>query len=172
MILREYGHHIGLKGQFTIVDTDDQLGIIQEAMRAENVSLERYEPRWVLERISNVKNAGFKPGERDLRLTDVVGNLVERVYKRYDATLKDIGAVDFDDLLLRPLDLLRQFPPVLEALRDRFRYIHVDEFQDTNGVQMELLRLLAKDTAISVWLGMMTNPFMAGGGPVSKTFRL
>lgn len=143
-ILREFGRHIGLPSEFTILDSDDQLGIVRDCMRQEKVSLERYEPRWIQNQISSLKNAGIAPGERELRMTDVVGSLVERVYVQYANALTRMSAVDFDDLLLKPLRLIRTVPEVLETLRERYRYIHVDEFQDTNGVQMEFLRLLAE----------------------------
>ena len=144
-VLREFGREVGLTPGFTILDSDDQAALIRDCMREEKVNLERYEVGWFKNRISALKNDGVLPGTRDLRVTDVIGHLIERVYARYASLLLSMNAVDFDDLLLRPLNLIRSSPKILSKLQNRFRYIHVDEFQDTNGVQMDFLRCLAKE---------------------------
>ena len=144
-ILREFGKQCGLSAGFTILDADDQGALIRECMREEKVNLERYEVSWFRNRISALKNDGTLPGTRDIRVTDVIGQLVERVYARYSDLLTSMNAVDFDDLLLRPLKLMETSPSIQTKLQHRFRYIHVDEFQDTNGVQMDFLRCLARE---------------------------
>ena len=145
-ILREDGHHVGIPPGFTILDSDDQIAAIRDVMRAQNVDMERYEPDWVLHQIGRSRNAS-RP-YRELVGASAPRNvvqIVERIQAGYDAQLRAYQSVDFDDLLTQPLRLLQERPEVLQKYRSRFQHVHVDEFQDTNGVQLELVRLLSEE---------------------------
>ena len=171
-MLRENGQAIGVPAQFTIFDAGDQANTVRDVMREARIDADRYDPRFVLGKISAAKNAGLSPDQLGSRPEDVVGRVVAQVYGQYQELLRGFGALDFDDLLLEPLRLLREAPRVLEHYRERFRYLMVDEFQDTNGVQMELCRLLAEehrnllvvgddDQSIYAWRGARVENVLA-----------
>jgi DNA helicase-2/ATP-dependent DNA helicase PcrA len=139
-LLRREAAAAGLPAGFLIYDEDDQLAAVKEAMRALDLSEKLHPPRRLLSRISARKNSGRTGAEDD---DGVAASLTERVMERYAKVLQAAGALDFDDLLLRAKDLLARDEAVREAWRRRFPYLLVDEYQDTNRVQYELVRLLA-----------------------------
>jgi ATP-dependent DNA helicase UvrD/PcrA len=139
-LLRREAAAAGLSPDFVIYDEDDQLAVVREALKALDLSEKLHPPRRLLSRISARKNAG-----RDLEDLDgdsVGAQVLARVAERYQAALRQAQAVDFDDLLLRAVDLLGSHESVREAYRRRFRYVLVDEYQDTNRAQYELIRHL------------------------------
>ena len=139
-ILRREADHAGLPRDFVIYDEDDQLAAVRDAIRALDLSEKLHPPRRLLSRISAAKNAGRDPvedGESDA--VDVYA----RVAARYKQILAAANALDFDDLLLRTVALLDADLAVREAYQRRFRYVLVDEYQDTNRTQYELVRHLA-----------------------------
>ncbi len=138
-LLRREATAAGLPPGFLIYDESDQLSAVREAMRALDLSEKLHPPRRLLSRISARKNSGREAADED----GFAAGLTERVMTRYAEILRAAGALDFDDLLLRAKDLLGSDPVVLEAWRRRFPYLLVDEYQDTNRVQYELVRLLA-----------------------------
>jgi DNA helicase-2/ATP-dependent DNA helicase PcrA len=137
-LLRREASAAGLSPGFQIYDEDDQLAAVREAMRALDLSEKLHPPRRLLARISAAKNSR-KAGADD----EGALSLTARVEERYREILEAAGALDFDDLLLRALAVLERDTGVREAWRQRFRYLLVDEFQDTNRVQYELVRHLA-----------------------------
>ena len=138
-LLRREAEAAGLPPEFLIYDEDDQLAAVREAMRALDVSEKLHPPRRLLSRISARKNSGRIAADED-----ALGlGPTERVMERYTAILRAAGALDFDDLLLRARDLLERDAGVREAWQRRFPYVLVDEYQDTNRVQYDLVRLLA-----------------------------
>jgi DNA helicase-2/ATP-dependent DNA helicase PcrA len=141
-ILRREAVHAGLPKDFAIYDDDDQCAAVKLVMAKLHIEDESLTPRNVLSRISYAKNHGESPGQLRAAATAPDGRLVADIYSGYDALLKQSKAVDFDDLLLRTARLLRESSAVRERWRQRFQYIHVDEYQDTNRVQYDLLRLL------------------------------
>ncbi|NUN16140.1 MAG: UvrD-helicase domain-containing protein [Myxococcales bacterium] len=143
LILKRDGRSVGVPEDFTIVDTDDQLTLIRDAMRQAEINTERYEPHWIQYRISAAKNAGMFADNLGARITDVIGQVISSVYRAYTDLLRRSNAVDFDDLLLLPLSILQTRPSALDYYRGRFLHILVDEFQDSNHVQLEIIRLLA-----------------------------
>ena len=147
-ILRREAEAAGLPGDFVIYDEDDQLAAVREAIRALDLSEKLHPPRRLLSRISAAKNAGRDPVEEGE--SDAVG-VYARVAARYQETLAAAHALDFDDLLLRTVALLDSDPAVRETYQRRFRYVLVDEYQDTNRTQYELVRHLAgRDGNITV----------------------
>ncbi len=144
-ILRREALHAGLPKDFAIYDADDQIAVVKLVMAKLHIEDESVTPRDVLSRISYAKNHAQTPEHVRAATTAPDGRRVADVYVGYEALLKQSKAVDFDDLLLRTARLLRESAEVRERWRARFRYLHVDEYQDTNRVQYDLLRLLTNE---------------------------
>jgi len=138
-LLRREAAAAGLNPRFLIYDETDQLAAVREAIRALDLSEKLHPPRRLLSRISARKNAARGEEEDE----DSVAGITARVQARYREVLESAGALDFDDLLLRAVTLLEGHPDVRRAWGQRFRYLLVDEYQDTNRAQYELVRLLA-----------------------------
>jgi DNA helicase-2/ATP-dependent DNA helicase PcrA len=144
-ILRRDGHKIGLPRSFTILDDSDQLSLMKRVLKELQVTDQQATPKDVLARIDHWKNQGLLPHEVRASSDEPAENVVLRAYHRYEDAKKGQGAVDFGDLLLRVVELLKASPDTREHYRRKFLYLLVDEFQDTNPVQYELLRLLGPD---------------------------
>ncbi len=142
-ILRRNAEQMGLTRSFVIYDDADQLQVVKRALREANVDPALITPREVLGRIDHQKNLGRLPVDMHPGPEDYRGRITKSVYRVYERLLRAANAVDFGDLLLLLLALFREHPDVLERYRRRFRYVLVDEFQDTNPVQYQMLRLLA-----------------------------
>lgn len=142
-ILRRYADRLGYTQRFTIFDTADQLTTVRECLKELNLDPKSYEPRSLLSAISRAKNERIGPAEYTDRAMDFWERQVARVYKAYDAKLREANALDFDDLLVKTIDLFEQWPDVLQQFQDRFQHILVDEYQDTNHVQYLLVTMLA-----------------------------
>ncbi|MDR3050598.1 MAG: UvrD-helicase domain-containing protein [Oscillospiraceae bacterium] len=143
-ILRRDIEKLGYTRAFTIYDDDDQMALIKEQLKKLNIDDKLLPPREVKGRISDAKNRLQSPDEwfaassRDYRM-----QMIHDVYRRYEERLRSLNALDFDDLLVKTLELFAAHPPVLEAYQRRFHYIHVDEYQDTNYAQYMFVKLLA-----------------------------
>jgi DNA helicase II / ATP-dependent DNA helicase PcrA len=144
-LLRREAVHAGLPRDFAIYDDDDQLAAVKLAMGKLRIEDEALTPRNVLSRISHAKNHGQSPEQLRAEAFGPDTRKVADIYAGYEALLKQSKAVDFDDLLLRSARLLRDSVDVRDRWRARFAYLHVDEYQDTNRVQYDLLRLLANE---------------------------
>lgn len=143
-ILRHSGNRLGLSTHFSIFDRDESLSKIKEAMRAMSIDEKRFEPRKVLNAISRQKGDNISAKEfATKQSSNVYGKIISQIWTRYDELLKANKALDFDDLLLKTVELLKTNPDILASYQDRFKYIHIDEYQDTNVVQYELTNLLA-----------------------------
>ncbi|HEX8697974.1 MAG TPA: UvrD-helicase domain-containing protein [Myxococcaceae bacterium] len=163
-MLREDIHRLGWPKKFAIADMGDQLALIRRAMRDNKVDDRSFDARKVLTLISKAKNSGQSPQPKPEGMGDDYDLITHMVYPGYQLALKAQGSVDFDDLLLLPARLLSEHEDLREKYTRRFRYLLVDEFQDTNLAQMNLLRLLAgeaqnvcavgdDDQAIYSWRG-------------------
>ncbi len=141
-LLRNYANMIGLSENFTIYDTGDSKKVIKQAIENVEVRIEHHSPDTVYEKISNLKSAAVTAEQYSSRPGDYVGYIVEQVYPEYQKLLQMANAVDFDDLLLHCVDLLRQAPDLRESLDLKYQYMMVDEYQDTNVAQYQLIRLL------------------------------
>src|SRR5580692_7420537 len=143
-MLRRNAELAGLKSNFTILDTDDQLRLMKQLIEAENIDEKRWPARTLASMIDDWKNRGLRPD--DLSASDgqaFAFGKGKSLYRQYQERLRALNAADFGDLLLETLNILRTNPDILADYRDRFRYILVDEYQDTNVVQYLWLKLLA-----------------------------
>jgi DNA helicase-2/ATP-dependent DNA helicase PcrA len=141
-LLRREAASAGLPRDFAIYDDDDQIAAVKLAMSKLQIDDDELTSRNVLSRISFAKNHAQTPEMLRAEAIDQNGRRVADIFAAYEKLLRQSNAVDFDDLLLRSARLLRESPAVREKWQARFRYIHVDEYQDTNRVQYELMRLL------------------------------
>ncbi|MGE3912098.1 MAG: ATP-dependent helicase [Chloroflexota bacterium] len=142
--LRMDGERIGLDRRFTIYDDGDQLDLVKRASSDLELDDKKFKPRSLLAAISGAKNESLSPERYARNAEGYFESVAARVYQRYQELLDSNRALDFDDLLGKVLELFNTAPDVLEQYQDRFPYLMVDEFQDTNVVQYELVRLLAK----------------------------
>ena len=142
-ILRRDIEKLGYKRQFAIYDEDDRMSVIKAVLKELNLGDKEYPPKAVKAAISDAKNRMLSPDEwlRDAG-DDLRNRKYYEAYRLYERTLRGNNALDFDDLLVKTLELLAEQPPVLEYYQNRFDYILVDEYQDTNRAQYELVRLL------------------------------
>ena len=142
-ILREDADLIGYTGQFTIYDDDDSRRLVRDIMGSLGIEQKQYPINMIRSKISAAKNAMVGPEEFQARAQTPPEQKAAQVYVELDRRLRAANAMDFDDLLVRALELLRSRPEVLEKYQERFRYLSVDEYQDTNHVQYEIANLLA-----------------------------
>ena len=142
-ILRADAERMGFTRNFTICDTDDQKRLYKEIMSELDIDPKRFPVNALMNRISTAKNELIVPGDFAKQASDPVGKVAARVYERLQQRLKAANAFDFDDLLLYAYLLLKHHEDVLAAYQDRFRYIMVDEYQDTNHAQYAICGLLA-----------------------------
>ncbi len=142
-ILRREAPHIGLSRDFVIYDSSDQIAVVKQALKAADIDEKMLTPRAVLSRISQAKNRLESPGEMKSSGWSLRDAQVAKVYETYLRVLNDAGALDFDDLLLKTVELVESNEFVRESYARRFKYILVDEYQDTNRPQYILIRRLA-----------------------------
>lgn len=144
-ILRFEVEYTDLKDNFGIYDTSDQLSIVKRILKQRNIDADVLKPSSVLNGISKIKNKFFdlNEGLKCVTETGTLPEIVIGVIEEYQATLKENNAIDFDDILCMVVKLFKTHPEVLERYQDRFQYIMVDEYQDTNKIQYELIHLLA-----------------------------
>ena len=145
-MLRRHAELVGLQSNFTILDTDDQLRLLKQLIVAADLDEKRFPARALAGLIDEWKNKGLVPADIDAGESERYANgRGGELYQRYQERLKAVNACDFGDLLLHMLTILRTHRDVLESYQQRFRYIMVDEYQDTNSVQYLWLRLLAQE---------------------------
>ncbi|MBW0767689.1 DNA helicase PcrA [Mammaliicoccus lentus] len=142
-ILRRDIDRIGIERNFTIIDPTDQKSVIKEVLKKENIDSKKYEPRMFIGAISNLKNELKTAEDVEKEANDFYASMVARVYKGYQEKLLRNHALDFDDLIMYTIQLFNRVPEVLEYYQNKFQYIHVDEYQDTNKAQYTLVQLLA-----------------------------
>jgi DNA helicase-2/ATP-dependent DNA helicase PcrA len=144
-MLRRHAELVGLKSSFTILDADDQLRLLKQVMDAAGVDLKRWPPQGMMAIIQRWKDRGMTPARvTPAEDTDYASNRGRALYEAYQRRLRELNAADFGDLLLHMTEILRTHPDVLADHHRAFRYILVDEYQDTNLVQYLWLRLLAQ----------------------------
>ena len=143
-ILRRYIDRIGYNTNFTIYDTDDQKSVMKDICKRLNVDTKMFKERSILSAISSAKDELISPNEYSLSTGgDYHKQKIAQLYQEYQAALRKNNAVDFDDLIMLTVELFKACPDVLGSYQNRFKYIMVDEYQDTNTAQFELIRLLA-----------------------------
>ena len=141
-ILRSSAHHVGRTSSFTIYDEDDTLGLVKRIMEQEGVPQKQYSPKVIASLISDAKNALVSPSEYESLALDPVSRTAAKIYKRLEPALRSANAVTFDDLLVLPVEIFRKDETTLARYRDRFQFILVDEYQDTNRAQFQFIKLL------------------------------
>jgi DNA helicase II / ATP-dependent DNA helicase PcrA len=143
-ILRSHAERIGFSSTFTIYDTEDQTSAIKNVMQMLGISQQALAPAGVRGRISAAKNAMVSWQEYVRQADSITEKQTGQIFEEYEKRLRQSNAMDFDDLLINTIRLLENHPDVLESLQERFRYILVDEYQDTNRAQYRVVNLLAK----------------------------
>ncbi len=143
-ILRKESDHLGIPGNFTIYDESDQLSLIKECLTELHLDIRELKPDFILQCICRAKENLVPPEEYRPSTYNLYGNIIKTVYKLYNQRLKEFNALDFDDLIFNTVELFRSKPEILERYQERFRFIMVDEYQDTNRAQYEFTKLLAQ----------------------------
>ena len=143
-ILRHECEAIGFQRNFTIYDSDDSLGLVKNIMSSLNISAQQFNPKGIQSRISGAKNHLVSPEHYDEIAKDPFEQRTALVFKEYQDRLRKNNSMDFDDLLLKPIELFQHNENILEKYQYRFQYLLVDEYQDTNRAQYVLINLLAK----------------------------
>lgn len=162
-IIREELAHLGYHPGFSIFDAEDAKALLQDLMLREASADAGDELADIQHTISAWKNDMKGPEDAWSRAADEREQRIALIYKRYQQYLKAYNAVDFDDLILLPVQLFRTVPEALAKWRRKIRYMLVDEYQDTNLCQYELVKLLVAERAAFTWWVMMTSPSMPGG---------
>ncbi|WP_310550685.1 DNA helicase PcrA [Paenibacillus glufosinatiresistens] len=142
-ILRRDIERIGFTSNFSILDSTDQLSVIRNIMKDQNIDTKKFEPKAIQAMISNAKNELITPAKYEAKIGDYFEGIVAKVYTQYQKRLKSNNSLDFDDLIMTTIQLFQEVPDVLDFYQKKFKYIHVDEYQDTNRAQYMLCRMLA-----------------------------
>ena len=170
-LLRKHSSAVNLNSNFTIVDTDDQLRLIKNICKAENIDVKQLSPRYIIAIIDKWKNKGFYPDEVKINSKDIYEKTILPVYKIYQQKLMELNACDFGDLILHSVKILEKKKDIREIYTKNFKYILVDEYQDTNYIQSKWLNLLAQknkniccvgddDQSIYSWRGAEIKNFL------------
>ena len=170
-ILRKHASAVNLNSNFTIIDTDDQTRLIKNICKSENIDIKQLSPKFILAIIDRWKNKGFYPGEVIINNKDVYEKTILPLYKIYQQKLTDLNSCDFGDLILHTVKILEFNNEIREIYTNNFKYILVDEYQDTNFIQSKWLNLLSEkykniccvgddDQSIYSWRGAEIKNFL------------
>ena len=142
-ILRENYKELGYDNNFVIMDSDDSLTVVKKTLKELNKDPKVYNPKAIRGKISSCKNEMMSPDSYEKYVASDYEKVVLEVYRRYEEKLKKNNSVDFDDLLLLPIKLFREHPSVLQKYQERFQYILIDEYQDTNEAQYVMSKMIS-----------------------------
>ena len=170
-LLRKHASAASLNSNFTIIDTDDQIRLIKNICKAENIDVKQLAPRYILAIIDRWKNKGFYPGEVIINQKDIYEKTILPIYKIYQQKLVGLNSCDFGDLILHTVKIFEKNTDIREIYSKNFKYILVDEYQDTNYIQSNWLNLLAEknkniccvgddDQSIYSWRGAEIKNFL------------
>ena len=170
-LLRKHASAASLNSNFTIIDTDDQVRLIKNICKAENIDIKQLSPRFILAIIDRWKNKGFYPKEVVINKKDIYEKTILPLYKIYQQKLTDLNSCDFGDLILHTVKILELNKDIREIYSKNFKYILVDEYQDTNFIQSKWLNLLSEknkniccvgddDQSIYSWRGAEIKNFL------------
>ncbi len=170
-LLRKHATAVNLNSNFTIIDTDDQIRLVKNICKAENIDIKQLAPRYILAIIDRWKNKGYYPNEVRLNKKDIYEKTVLPVYKIYQQKLIELNSCDFGDLILHVVKILEKNLDIRDIYSKNFKYILVDEYQDTNFIQSRWLRLLSEknkniccvgddDQSIYSWRGAEIKNFL------------
>jgi len=184
-LLRKHAPAVNLNSNFTIIDTDDQTRLIKNICKAENIDIKQLAPRYILAIIDKWKNKGFYPNEVIINQKDIYEKTILPIYKIYQQKLIDLNSCDFGDLILHAVKILEKNKDIREIYSKNFKYILVDEYQDTNFIQNKWLNLIVNknkniccvgddDQSIYSWRGAEIKNFLNFDKvyPDCKIFRL
>ena len=169
--LRKHASAANLNSNFTIIDTDDQIRLIKNICKSENIDVKQLSPKYILAIIDRWKNKGFYPSEVKINYKDIYEKTILPIYKIYQQKLIDLNSCDFGDLILHAVKILEKNSDIRELYTKNFKYILVDEYQDTNYIQSRWLNLLAEknkniccvgddDQSIYSWRGAEIKNFL------------
>ena len=170
-LLRKHADAVGLKSNFSIIDQDDQVRLIKNICKSENVDTKKISPKYILAVIDKWKNKGFYPQDVILKRKDPLEKNFLNIYKIYQQKLIDLNSADFSDLILHTVKIFENYKDISELYSKKFKYILVDEYQDTNFIQSEWLRYLSNfnkniccvgddDQSIYSWRGAEIKNFL------------
>ena len=170
-LLRKHADAVGLKSNFSIIDQDDQVRLIKNICKAENIDIKKISPKYILAVIDKWKNKGFYPDEVVLKKKDVLEKNFLGIYKIYQQKLIDLNSADFSDLILHVVKIFDRHKDISKLYSKKFKYILVDEYQDTNYIQSEWLKYLSEhnkniccvgddDQSIYSWRGAEIKNFL------------
>ena len=170
-LLRKHASAANLNSNFTIIDTDDQIRLIKNICKGENIDIKQLSPRFILAIIDRWKNKGFYPSEVVINHKDIYEKTILPLYKIYQQKLIDLNCCDFGDLILHTVKILEHHPDIRQIYSGNFKYILVDEYQDTNFIQSKWLNLLSEknknlccvgddDQSIYSWRGAEIKNFL------------
>ena len=145
-ILRKHASAANLNSNFTIIDTDDQIRLIKNICKSENIDIKQLSPKFILAIIDRWKNKGYYPSEVVVNNKDIYEKTILPLYKIYQQKLIDLNSCDFGDLILHTVKILENYPDIRQIYTTNFKYILVDEYQDTNFIQSKWLNLLSEKT--------------------------
>ena len=144
-ILRKHAEAVSLKSNFTIIDQDDQVRLIKNICKAENIDIKKISPKYILAIIDKWKNKGFYPEDVILKKKESLEKNFLSIYKIYQQKLLELNCADFSDLILHTVKIFEKYPDISSIYQKKFKYILVDEYQDTNFIQSEWLKYLSKE---------------------------
>ncbi len=170
-LLRKHASAANLNSNFTIIDTDDQIRLIKNICKAENIDIKQLSPRFILAIIDRWKNKGYYPSEVIINKKDIYEKTILPLYKIYQQKLTDLNSCDFGDLILHSVKILENYSDIREIYSKNFKYILVDEYQDTNFIQSRWLNILSEknkniccvgddDQSIYSWRGAEIKNFL------------
>ena len=142
-IIKKYYEYVGLSKNFTIIDSDDSLSLVKKLMKDAGYDIKEYNPKTVRNKISNAKNELMGPLELDNFSSNELDMVVVSIYRKYQDRLLSNNSVDFDDLLLLPIKIFKEHKEILKLYQEEYKYILIDEYQDTNEVQYILTKMLS-----------------------------
>ena len=170
-ILRKHAQAVGLKSNFTIIDQDDQSRLIKNICKAENIDIKKISPKYILAVIDKWKNKGLYPEDVIIKKKEILEKNFLSIYKIYQQKLIDLNSADFSDLILHTVKILKNYKEIALLYSKKFKYILVDEYQDTNFIQSEWLKYLSAsnlniccvgddDQSIYSWRGAEIKNFL------------
>ena len=171
-LLRKHASAANLNSNFTIIDSDDQIRLVKNICKSENIDIKQLSPRFILAIIDRWKNKGFYPNEVVINKKDIYEKTILPLYKIYQEKLTDLNSCDFGDLILHTVKILEFNSDIREIYSKNFKYILVDEYQDTNFIQSKWLKLLSEknkniccvgddDQSIYSWRGAEIKNFLS-----------
>ena len=169
--MRRHAEALGYKSNFTILDTDDQKKLIRNIVKGEDLDAKKFSPQLIMYHIDQWKNKGLLPNKVKLEKSGLILKSILKVYEIYQNKTKDLNAFDFGDLILFCVKLFEEHNDIREIYQKNFKYILVDEFQDTNFIQNKWLNLLVNEK-IFVVSETMINQSTVGEVLKLKTFLL